>query len=90
MSKAKEVMKLLDEELWSGDVKTKWKPPEDLFAKGSAKKIAEVVGGASKSLKQAVSRVNFYKNRAGDNLDPERKKVLDNALELLSKQFEKK
>jgi hypothetical protein len=89
MSKAKEVLELLDEELWSGDVKTKWEPPEDLFAKGSAKKIADVLASVSKDLKQAMGRLNFYKNRAGKNLDADRKKALDGAAELLQKKFAK-
>jgi len=88
MGKAKEVIRL-GEELWSGDVKTKWKPPEDLFSKGSAKKIADTLISNSKDIKQAVSRLNFYKNRAGANLEADRKKVLDNALELIQKKFKK-
>jgi hypothetical protein len=55
----------LAEEKWSADVKTKWTPPEGFFTK-SAKEIASGLKAASDSLKQAVSRANFYYNRSGE------------------------
>jgi hypothetical protein len=88
MGKAKDIIEL-SEEIWSGDVKTKWKPPEDLFSKGSAKNISDTLVSNSKDLKQAISRLNFYKNRAGANIDADRKKVLDSALDLIQKKFKK-
>ena len=64
-------------------------PPKDLFAEGSAKKIAEQLKKDSKNLKQAMSRLNFYINRAGKNLTAERSKVLENAKEELRKMYKK-
>jgi hypothetical protein len=77
---------MLHEKIWSAKVKAKWTPPEDLFTK-SAAEIAKVVAAASTSLKQAMSRITFYENRAGKNLTNERLKALDKAKELLRKSF---
>lgn len=60
----------LDDAYWSGGVKTKWHPPEGFF-KQSADKIAKGLKTASESLKQAMSRLNFYINRAGKGLTKE-------------------
>jgi len=72
-----------DEAKWSADVKTKWHPREGFF-KQPADKIASGLKKASKSVKQAMNRLNFYINRAGDNLDPERKAALEKAKAILS------
>jgi len=69
---------------WSGGVKTKWEPPEGFFKK-SASAIASGLMSASDNLKQAMSRLNFYINRAGKNLSAEDKSKLDKAKEILSK-----
>lgn len=58
---------LLGEAMWSGEVETKWHPPEGFF-KQNASKIATGLKKASKSLKQAMNRLNFYINRGGANL----------------------
>jgi len=79
----------LSEKIWSGAVATKWTPPPGLFTKG-ATEIARVLAKESGSLKQAMSRLNFYINRAGKNLPAKRKKVLNMAKEKLRKEFEKK
>jgi len=63
----RETVEDLSEAMWSGEVKTKWHPPEGFF-KQSAGKIASGLKSASKDLKQAMSRLNFYINRAGANL----------------------
>ena len=68
---------------WTGKVKPKWEPPEGLFTK-SAEEIADVLFSDSEDLQQAMSRINFYVNRAGKNLDSERKRVLNKAKDLLS------
>lgn len=68
--------------LWSGDVKTKWHPPEGFFEQ-SADKIAEGLAKASDSLAQAMDRLNFYINRAGKNLSDERKATLEQAKKIL-------
>ena len=66
---------LAERELWSGKVKTKWKPPEGFF-KQSAGKIASGLKSASKDLGQATSRLNFYIYRAGGNIpEPEMAKL---------------
>lgn len=77
-----------DGEKWSGDVETKWTPKEGLFTQ-SASKIATYLAANSDSLKQAMSRLNFYINRAGDNLSTERKLDLDRAKELLRRRYGK-
>lgn len=65
---------------WSADVTkaAKYHPPEGTFTKG-ATAIASQLAGDSDSLKQAMSRLNFYINRAGTNLSSERRKVLNQA-----------
>lgn len=60
-------IKELSEAQWSADVKEKWHPPEGFFTK-SAIAIAVGLKNSSKDLKQAMSRLNFYINRAGSNL----------------------
>jgi hypothetical protein len=72
---------------WSADVETKWEPEEGFFD-GSAGKIAKGLKAASKDLKQAMSRLNFYVNRAGKKLDDKAKARLDMAKEKLSALYE--
>ena len=76
-------------EKWSGDVETKWHPKEGFFNQ-SADKIANGLKKASKDLKQAMSRLNFYCNRSGKNLSSEAKKRLETAKEKLRKLYETK
>ncbi len=78
--------KYLDEEKWSGKVKTKWSPPEGFFLQ-SAEKIASGLKSASEDLGQAMSRLNFYINRAGKNLDDKDMKCLENAKDILTKLY---
>lgn len=74
---------------WSGKVKIEKEVfPEDFFTQ-SAEKIAKGLKSRSDSLKQAVSRLNFYRNRAGKNLSAEDKKRLENAMEKLHKLYPK-
>lgn len=77
----------LNESKWSGDVKEKWHPPEGFFTK-SASAIALGLKDASKDLKQAMSRLNFYINRAGSNLSDEDHKRLELAKTKLHKMYE--
>lgn len=63
---------------WSGDVKTHSNLPEGTFEK-SAKGIAKTLKEKSDSLKQAMSRLNFYINRAGSKLSDEDKSKLERA-----------
>lgn len=76
----------LNEALWSGSVKTKWHPGEGFFKK-SASAIASGLKKASKDLKQAMGRLNFYVNRAGRNLSADDKARLGQAKVLLRKAF---
>jgi hypothetical protein len=80
---------LLLEKKWSGKVETEWKPKEGFF-KQSAEKIAAGLKRNSKDLKQASSRLNFYKNRAGKNLDVKDKARLELAKEKLHALYPKK
>ncbi len=71
---------------WSGEVKTRWHPPEGFFDR-SAQDIASGLKEASDSHEQAMDRLNFYINRAGSNLTGERRAVLENAKQLLEKMY---
>jgi hypothetical protein len=73
-------------DMWSSEVDTEWTPPEDLFTKDS-EIIANTLKKSSESLKQAMARLNFYINRAGDNLSSDDKKRLEKAKDLLSGMF---
>src|SRR5579863_7367484 len=76
---------------WSAKVTTdSTKPGPGLFKK-SAKAIAE--GLAKKSVSpegpgQGMRMLNFYENRGGRNLSPERKRTLENAKKLLHQKVE--
>ena len=76
----------MSNEKWSGDVKTKWHPPEGFFEQ-SAEMIAKGLKKASDSRAQAMDRLNFYINRAGDNLTGERRAILEHAKQLLEKLY---
>jgi len=78
----------LYEAKWSGTVETKWTPPAGTFTQ-SAAKIAGTLASASASLKQAMSRLTFYENRAGKNLSSKARKNLNKAKALLRKKFAK-
>ena len=77
----------LMEEKWSGKVKTKWHPSKGLFTK-SSQEIADEIISNSDSLEQGESRLNFYLNRAGKNLNDERKSIINKAKEIVRKHFE--
>lgn len=77
----------INEEKWSGDVKTKKHPPKGLFAEGSAKEIAEWCISSHKDLKGSISALDFYINRAGNNLSEDRKAVLEKAKAKIEKHF---
>lgn len=78
-----ENMRLFSEGKWSAKVVTKWEPPEGFFKK-SADDIANGLKSASDSLAQAMERLNFYINRAGENLSTEDKSRLEDAKKKLS------
>lgn len=57
---------------WSENVATKWHPEKGFFEQ-PAQAIAEGLKANSDGLRQAMDRLDFYVNRAGDRLkDPEK------------------
>lgn len=76
----------LTEKKWSGNIESKWTPAEGFFT-GSAKSIVDGLLAAGE--KKAMSRLNFYINRAGKNLSDEDKARLEKAKEMLSKKLVK-
>lgn len=77
----------LMEEKWSAEVRTKWSPPEGFFTK-SAESIAKGLHANSRNLKQAMSRLNFYINRAGANLSDKDHARLEAAKTKLHKMYD--
>ena len=75
------------EKKWSGSVEPHKHPPEDLFGAGSAAAIATWLKNTHVELKDAMSALNFYINRAGENLSAERIAELDSAKSELRKLF---
>lgn len=71
-------LKEIFEEKWSGNVHTEWHPPEGFFEQ-PPEKIASGLRANSKNLKQAMSRLNFYINRAGSNLSTDDQARLEKA-----------
>ena len=84
----KSLKEYISEKNWTDDVKTKWHPEEGLFTRKDPKYIADYLLKNSKDRKQAMSRLVFYMNRAGENL--ENKTVLDKAKSLLSENINEK
>ena len=66
------------------DVKTHWHPKKDLFASDDPQEIVDYLMKNSKNQAQAMQRLCFYMNRAGDNLS--NKTVLNKAKQLLKKE----
>ena len=79
--------KLLDKDIYESkeedlsDVETDWSPREGLFLEKDPKKIASYLLRHSKDKGQAMKRLTFYMNRAGDNL--KNKTVLNKVKSLL-------
>ncbi len=80
-----ELAGLLNEKKLSA-VKAKWSPPEGFFS-GSAASIVNGLLAAPGGHAKAMSRLNFYINRAGKSLKDEDKTRLDAAKEKLSKKL---
>ena len=75
---------VIDERVaWSDKVKTKINSPQGLFARGSAKQIAEWAYGVDKDAGRAAQRITFYLNRAGNNLPSQRKQEIHKSLRLV-------
>ena len=66
------------------DVKTSWHPKKGLFTGNDPKEIVDYLMKNSKDQAQAMQRLCFYMNRAGDNLS--NKTVLNKAKQLLKKE----
>lgn len=75
----KQLSKFLEEKL--SDVEGEWHPKDGLFTSDDPKYIANYLLKNSKDKGQAMKRLVFYMNRAGDKL--ENKDVLNKAKELL-------
>lgn len=84
----KSLVEYINEKNWTDNVKTKWHPEEGLFTRKDPKYIADYLLKNSKDRKQAISRLVFYMNRAGENL--ENKTVLNKAKSLLSENINEK
>lgn len=63
------------------DIKAKWHPEEGLFTRKDPEYIANYLIKNSKDLKQAMNRLVFYMNRAGNNL--QNKSVLNRAKKII-------
>ena len=68
---------------WLENVETNWSPEEGLFTKHDPNYIADYLLKHSKDRTQAMRRLVFYMNRAGENLT--NKTVLNKAKKLLEK-----
>lgn len=81
MEKASEM--LLKKEIYEAlsDVEPEWTPKEGLFMEKDPKKIANYLLRHSKDKGQAMKRLTFYMNRAGENL--KNKTVLNKVKSLL-------
>ena len=66
------------------DVNTSWHPKKGLFTGDNPKEIVDYLMKNSKDQAQAMQRLCFYMNRAGDNLS--NKTVLNKAKQLLKKE----
>lgn len=69
-------------EQWADKVKPKWHPKEGLFTGDDPEYIANYLLKHSEDRGQAMQRLNFYMNRAGDNLT--NKTVLNKVKKILS------
>ena len=59
---------ILEKQEQLSDVKTKWHPKEGLFTGDNPKEIYDYLIKNSEDKGQAMKRLVFYMNRAGDNL----------------------
>lgn len=75
---------LEEKEKQLSDVKTHWSPRKGLFLEKDPKVIADYLMKNSKDEQQAMARLVFYMNRAGD--DCPNKTVLNKVKSLLKKE----
>lgn len=76
----KQLYSILEE--WADKVKPKWHPKEGLFTGDNPQEIADYLLKHSKDRGQAMRRLVFYMNRAGDDLP--NKTVLNKVKKILS------
>lgn len=79
----KNITEYILEKEWVKNIDTKWHPEEGLFTRKDPDYIAKYLINNSKDKKQAMSRLIFYMNRAGDNL--ENKTTLEKVKQIISK-----
>jgi tRNA(adenine34) deaminase len=81
-----------DKHKWSHEVKTvSTFPPPGLFTK-DAETVARVMATkkvSPKGLASAIRMIQFFINRAGKNLDPQRKRALEKARRILQDRMRK-
>ena len=77
------LIEYISEKNWSEKVDTDWSPEEGLFTRKDPNYIAKYLLDHSKDERQAMSRLVFYMNRAGDNL--KNKTVLNKVKDILKK-----
>lgn len=87
MKKLYEYILEKEEEQQLSDVKTKWHPEKGLFLNKDPEYIANYLIDNSDDIKQAMSRLVFYMNRAGENL--KNKTVLNKAKKIIHSEAEK-
>lgn len=75
----KKLSEFVNEKL--SDIEGKWDPPKGLFAKNNPREIAQILLDASDSEGQAMKRLVFYMNRAGE--DCPNKAVLNKVKDIL-------
>lgn len=61
----KKLSEFVNEKL--SDIEGKWDPPDWLFTKNNPREIAQILLDASDSEGQAMKRLVFYMNRAGED-----------------------
>lgn len=81
MGNALEIIELLEQRL--SQIEPKLNVPDGLFRDGTAQSIASFFIGASETLQQAMSRLTFFINRAGKNLDPDIKSKVEQAMDIV-------
>ena len=74
-------LKTYIKENWVDNVDVKWHPKDGIFTEKDPHKIADYLLKNSKDKGQAMKRLVFYMNRAGDNLT--NKTVLNKVKNLL-------
>lgn len=77
------LIEYISEKNWSEKIDTDWSPEEGLFTRKDPNYIAKYLLDHSKDERQAMSRLVFYMNRAGDNL--KNKTVLNKVKDILKK-----